>query len=100
MNLQALYLPSQIGSSQPFNTIAVCLLEADARKTLACNNRKASTCYIEPRAKLIHGLRELWEVGVPMQLDFPAARGGGPSAATRLRMFSGFRAVLVCSLQT
>ena len=54
----------------------------------------------EPRAQLIHGLRELWEVGVPMQLDFPAARGGGTSAATRLRMFSGSRAVLVCSLQT
>ena len=47
-----------------------------------------------------HGLRKLWAVVVPIQLDSRAARRPGPWAATQLRGSRGPLDVLVHSLQT
>ena len=53
-----------------------------------------------PWRALRNGLRQLWAVVVPIQLDFRSARRPGPSAATRLRGSRGTREVLVHGLQT
>ena len=55
-----------------------------------------------PWRALRNGLRQLWAVVVPIQLDFRSARRPGPSAATQLRGSRGHPTsdVLVQGLQT
>ena len=53
-----------------------------------------------PWRALRNGLRQLWAVVVPIQLDFRSARRPGPSAATQLRGSRGHSDVLVQGLQT